>query len=292
SEALAQVSPPLSAVPANRLTHLRHGINLSGWFGQVYDPKGYTKDHFHTYITEPDIALLESWGFDHVRLPVNPQPMFRSGHADELPPEYLGYLDEAIRMILKHGLVVMIDVHPDSDFKARLANDDNFVPQFVDFWRGLAAHYAKFDPNLIFFEILNEPEFRDRYRWQGIQSRLAAAIREVAPQHTLIATGARWSADDELLFLEPLPDPDVIYAFHFYEPHVFTHQGASWGENYWHSVRGLAYPSDRQNADGVAAKVPDEINRLYVLRYGMEHWNTHRIEMEVAQVAAWAKRRK
>ena len=39
---LAQGVPP-SSVPAARLAHMRHGINLSEWFAQVYDPKGYTK---------------------------------------------------------------------------------------------------------------------------------------------------------------------------------------------------------------------------------------------------------
>jgi len=287
----ANSHPTLSRVPQTRLAHLRHGVNLSEWFAQVFDPQGYTKEHFLTHTTDQDIALIKSLGFDHVRVSVNPQPMFHSGHADELPPEYLAFLDNAVNMILKQGLAVMIDVHPDGDFKARLANDDNFVPQFADFWRGLAHHYANFDPEMVFFEIMNEPEIRDRYRWEGIQAKMAAAIRENAPRHTLIATGARWSADDELLFLEPLPDPNVIYTFHFYEPHVFTHQGATWAESYWHSVTGLAYPSDRANAEKVAANVPEEINRLYVLRYGMEHWDAERIAMEIGQVAAWAKRR-
>jgi len=34
----------------------------------------------------------------------------------------------------------------------------------------------------------------------GVQVKLAAAIREGAPAHTLIAAGARWSDDDELFF--------------------------------------------------------------------------------------------
>jgi endoglucanase len=280
-----------SSVPASRLAHIRHGINLSGWFAQVYDAKGYTKEHFESYVTSQDIALIKSMGFDHVRLSVNPEPMFRSGHADELPPEYLGNVDAAVNLVLKSGLAIMIDIHPDAEFKNKLANNDNFVPEFVYLWRGLARHYASFDPDLVFFEILNEPEMRDRYRWQGIQAKVAAAIRDAAPRHTIIATGARWSADDELLFLEPLPDPNVIYDFHFYEPHVFTHQGATWGENYWHSVQGLAYPSNRVNTERAAANVPDEINRLYVLRYGMESWNRERIQMEIRQVSDWGKRR-
>jgi endoglucanase len=61
-------------VPASRLAHIRHGINLSGWFAQVYDSKGYTKEHLQTWTTAEDIALIKSMGFDHVRLSVNPQP--------------------------------------------------------------------------------------------------------------------------------------------------------------------------------------------------------------------------
>ena len=34
--------------------------------------------------------------------------------------EYFGYLDTAVKMILDAGLAVEIDMHPDSDFKARL----------------------------------------------------------------------------------------------------------------------------------------------------------------------------
>ncbi len=283
----------LGAVRAQNLpntSHLRHGINTSDWFAQVYDPKGYTKEHFQTYITAQDIALIKSMGFDHVRLSVNPQPMFQSGHADQLPPEYLGYLDAAVKMIQDHGLAVILDVHPDSDFKAKLENDD-FVEQFADFWRGLARHYSSSDPSMMFFEVLNEPEIHDRFRWSGMQVKLAKAIREAAPKHTIIAAGARWSAGEELLFLEPLPDSNVIYNFHFYEPTVFTHQGATWSVNYWHNVQHLAYPSNRESAEKAAAAVPDEINRLYVLRYGMEHWDAGRIDMEITQVAAWAKRR-
>src|SRR5271169_1171835 len=108
---------PLSGVPADRLAHLRHGINASEWFAQVYDPKGYTKEHFDTWNTAQDIALIKAIDFDHVRLSVNPQPMFRRRQADRIPPDYLGYLDAAVKMILDQGLAVVIDIHPDSDFK-------------------------------------------------------------------------------------------------------------------------------------------------------------------------------
>ena len=114
-------------------------------------------------------------------------------------------------------------------------------------WRRLAAHYADRDPGKIFFEIMNEPEVNDPYRWAGIQAAAAAAIREVAPKNTIIATGPNWSDIVDLLTQHPLPDGNVIYNFHFYEPHQFTHQGASWGEPWWIYTHGIPYPADESS---------------------------------------------
>ncbi len=292
AQTISNASPqPSSLVPASRIGRLRRGINASEWFAQVYDKSGYTKEHFRNWTTAEDIALIKSMGFDHVRLSVNPQPMMTESRADEISPEYLSYLDAAVKMILDHGLAVVIDLHPESDFKARLAKDDTFVQEFSDFWRALARHYSTWDSERVFFEILNEPELSDRYRWYGVQAKLAAAIREGAPQQTIIATGARWSDDDELVFLEPLRDSNVIYNFHFYEPHIFTHQGATWGTYYWHWVKGLHYPSSPESAAKTAAGMPDAVDRLAVIRYGQDHWDAARIDAEITQVADWAGKR-
>jgi endoglucanase len=274
-----------------RADKLKRGINASGWFAQVYDKRGYTLEHFQAWTTAEDIALIKSMGFDHVRLSVNPQPMFNEREPNKIPAEYLGYLDAAVKMILDHGLAVVIDLHPESDFKVRLTKDDEFVERFADFWRALAAHYSTWDADHVFLEILNEPEFADRYRWLGVQVKLAAALREGAPRHTIIAAGARWSDDDDLVFQEPLHDPNVIYDFHFYEPHIFTHQGATWSAYYWHWLRGLKYPSSPESAERVAPLVPDEVDRLQVIRYGRDHWDGARIEAEMNQAAEWARRR-
>jgi len=281
----AQSRSPASA----RAARLRRGINLSHWFAQG-DPNNYSKERLETFYTVEDMALIKSMGFDNVRLGVNPQPMFRRNQADRIPPEYLGYLDAAVKEILDQKLAVVIDIHPEGDFKEKLASDDDFVEQFADFWRALARHYAGYDPETVFFEILNEPEVRDRYRWYGIQSKLVQAVREGAPRHTIVAAGARWSDDDDLVFLEPLRDSNIIYNFHFYEPHVFTHQGATWGVNYWHGVQGLGYPSNVENARKAAAELPDAVDRLAVLRYGAEHWDAARMDLEMGQAAEWAKR--
>jgi aryl-phospho-beta-D-glucosidase BglC (GH1 family) len=273
-----------------RAQHLRRGINLSEWFAQVYDPRGYTKEHFESWTTAADIVLIKQIGFDHVRLSVNPQPMFRRGQTDNIPAEYLQYLDNAVQMILAQNLAVIIDMHPDSDFKEKLLKDDSLVEQFEDYWRAIARHYANTNSGMVFFEILNEPEFHDRYRWEGVQSRLAMAIREGAPQHTIIAAGANWSSENELLFMEPLHDSNIIYNFHFYDPHIFSHQGATWSTNFQHYLSNLPYPSTPENVQVNAAQVPDAVNRLSVIQYGLDRWNRDRMDALIAQAVAWAKR--
>jgi endoglucanase len=276
----------------SRAQKLKRGINASEWFAQVYDKRGYTKEHFESWTTADDIALIKAMGFDHVRLSVNPQPLLDEREPNKIPAAYLASLDAAVKMILDHGLSVVIDLHSESDFKARLAKDDLFVEKLADFWRALAGHYSTWDAERVFLEILNEPEFSDRYRWLGVQMRLAAAIREGAPSHTIIAAGARWSDDDDLVFQEPLRDPNVIYSFHFYEPHIFTHQGATWSAYYWHWLRGVKYPSSPENAARAAALVPDEVDRLQVIRYGQDHWDAQRITAEMKQAAEWARARR
>jgi endoglucanase len=279
-----------SSLAFNRAKHLRHGINLSHWFAQVYDAKGYVKEHFDTYDTAQDMALIKSMGFDHVRFTLNCDPMFRRGQADRIPAEYLAMVDAAVKMILDQNLSIIIDVHPESDFKQKLVTDDNFVEQFADYWRALAKHYSSLDPDRVFFEILNEPEFKDRYRWMGVQARLARTIREGAPNHTIIATGANWSSSNELLFLEPLRDANVIYNFHFYDPHIFTHQGATWSTNFQHYLTNLPYPSTPENVFIAESQIPDPANQQVVARYGFDRWDSSRIDGEITQVAAWGKR--
>ena len=289
---LAQTAAP-SSVPPARLAHIRHGINLSAWFAQVYDPKGYTKEHVQTWTTAADIALIKSAGFDHVRLSVNPQPLMDAARHHDSSKEDLSDLDAAVKMILDAGLAVEIDMHPDSDFKARLAKENDFVERFADFWTMIAQRYASssYDPDRVFFEILNEPEMQDAYRWYGVEAKLAAAIRRGAPSNTIIAAGARWDDDDDLVFLEPLPDPNVVYVFHFYEPHIFTHQGATWGAYYWHWLKGLHYPSSPENAAQVATLLPEAHDRLQVIRYGQDHWDASRIDAEINQAADWGAKR-
>ena len=273
----------VTEVPRSRLDRLRHGINLSHWFAQS---STYSKAHLDTHTTAEDIALIKRLGFDHVRFTVDPAPLINPDDPGSLRAEYLRYFDDALDMILTQRLAVIVDIHPSDEFKLRL-KDDRQVENFVKFWRALAEHLSHRDAEMVFLETINEPMVEDSYRWQGIQAKLIAAIRAGAPNHTIIASGCRWSGLAEMLALEPYADRNVIYNFHYYDPFAFTHQGANWAGPNLQFYRNVPYPSSPESVAKILDAITDEPARFNLMRYGEERWNGERIDREIGVAAAW-----
>ena len=271
---------------AARFGRLRRGINLSHWFSQAAN---YSKSHLDTHTTAQDITLIKSLGFDHVRLPIEPAPLLNNTPDPSiLNTTYLGYIDSALNLILATGLTVIVDIHPSDDFKLRMARDERGIEAFSTFWRAFASHLAKRDPESVLLEVINEPMVEDAYRWYGIQGKLIAAIRQGAPNHTIIACGHRWSGLSEMLFLEPYADPNIIYNFHYYEPFAFTHQGATWAGPNLPFYKNVPYPSSPDAVKLLLDTIPDDPARYNLLRYGEDNWNAQRIDRELGAAATWA----
>ena len=286
---LAQDRPSDQQTAFARARHLRHGINASEWFAQ--SASDYSAARTDRYTDAADIALMAKLGFDNVRLSIDPAPLERSPRNQEgFNTDFLGRLDRAVDAMLSNGLAVQIDIHPEEDYKQKVKTGNEGVERFTMLWRRLAAHYASRDPEKLFFEIMNEPDVNDPYRWSGIQAAAAVAIREAAPRNTIIATGPNWSGIADLLTLHPLPDGNVIYNFHFYEPNEFTHQGASWEQPWWWIyTHGIPYPATESSMDDVIKQVPDAATRYALEQYWLDHWDAHRIRLQIDAAAAWAK---
>jgi endoglucanase len=271
---------------AARFGRLRRGINLSHWFSQAAD---YSKAHLETHTTARDIALIKSMGFDHVRFPIEPAPLLsETPDSSILNTTYLQYIDNALDMILATGLAVIVDIHPSDEFKLRMSRDERNVEAFGKFWRSFASHLAKRNPDVVFLEVINEPMVEDAQRWSGIQGKLIASIRAGAPNHTIIASGHRWSGLYEMLFLEPYADSNVIYNFHFYEPFAFTHQGATWAGPNLSFYKNVPYPSSPKAVKPLLDAIQDDPARYNLLKYGEDNWNSSRIDRELGIAAAWA----
>jgi aryl-phospho-beta-D-glucosidase BglC (GH1 family) len=277
-----------SSLAFQRAEHLRRGINLSGWYAQTRD---FSPGRMDAYMSISDMQQLKALGFDHVRLSIDPEPLIAEPDTGALRTAPMARLDRTVAELTSAGLNVILDIHAEESFKAPMAHGDDGVWRFLAFWGQFAGHFAGTDPEKVFFEIINEPTMDDLYRWQGVQARAVAAIRKVAPRHTILATASHYSNLDALLAMEPVRDENVIYTFHDYDPMWFTHQGATWGTEGWAFLRGVPYPSTPENIQSVLGQEPDDRVRLWVERYGLERWDARRIGAEVAAMADWAQRR-
>jgi endoglucanase len=276
---------------ADRLIRLRKGINLSNWFAQG---KSGDLAHVKTFISITDIQEIKKLGFTHVRIPIEPSYFLDEKHPSQLNPQYLAELDRAITMITSQDLAVIIDLHhPGDEFRKRLARDDRFVTVVETLWHNLASHYSTYSPNLVFFEVLNEPAFTymfaDRQtatkRWVSVQERLVKTIRQNAPRHTLIVNDADFGNIEHLRQMPLLADKNVTYNIHFYEPIVFTHQGADWIKHF-KDLQDIPYPFSPQVCQNILPKLKLEARKM-VEWYCKENWGEAQLEAEIAKLAAW-----
>jgi aryl-phospho-beta-D-glucosidase BglC (GH1 family) len=267
-----------------RFQHLRHGINASEWFAQSSD---YSVQRLSTYTTLDDIALMRRLGFDHVRVSVDPA-IFEC-HGPWTNCDRVRALDSVVAKAVSENLAVIVDVHPSDQYKHQLAMEDFATERFRLLWSAIAEHFADSDPELVLFEILNEPEVRDPYRWSGMETRLLEEIRHKAAKHTVIVTGPQYSSLGEMMHLPQFNDDNLIYNFHYYEPLLFTHQGASWGVPFWVNLRDVPYPLTPETVQNVLSRQEDSVVGWELTEAAYGRWDRNRIGAEMKFAAEWAK---
>ena len=270
-----------------RFAKLARGINAVRWQGQT--PINVNAA-FESTITVDDIKQIMAMGFPHVRFGVDFQSLFAPANPETPNQEQLDMLDRALDSIIGQGLAATIYPQVPGGFEKQIEQDDSTVTAFAASWQALAKHLAQRDPSLLFLEILSAPLVLDARRWANIQKQVLAAMRTAAPNHTFIAKGHNRGSVSELVALEPLADPNVIYSFQWYEPYAFTHQGATWYLDAYKYLAHLPYPSNPQNVEKVLPQIDNEEAKKVAIQYGQENWNTSRLEGIFGQAAAWAKK--
>jgi aryl-phospho-beta-D-glucosidase BglC (GH1 family) len=273
---------PLAAVPRSRTDRLATGANVCLWFRF---PRGNSAEHFNNYISAAEAAFMARLGLKHVRLCVAPRVIMDPA-SGKIVAERGKQLEAAIERFHRAGLAVMVDIH-NEDRAAELS--PAWQEAFVRFWGSLAARLSRFDPELTLLEIINEPVFdRREEQWNKLNARLAAAIRQNAPQHTIVTSGPNWGGIDGLKKLKLLPDKNVIYSFHCYDPFTFTHQGATWTSAAVRPLRGVPYPSSPEAVQPLLAALeaaPD--SKRMVESYGRERWNKEKLAARFRQGIEW-----
>lgn len=213
------------------------GVNLTGWF-QTSDAGLIQFRKF----TIRDFAEIKSLGCDVIRLPVNLHDM-TSGAPDYLiDPILFSMLDSAVTWAETLQIYLIIDNH---SFDPSVNTSPEIGQVLTRVWPQIALRY-KDRSEFIYYEILNEPHGISNQLWGSIQQQTIDAIRAVDTKHTIVVGPSGYNSYNDLAQMPVYADTNLIYTFHFYDPFLFTHQGASWTSPSMKPLAGVPFPYDAE----------------------------------------------
>ncbi len=229
-----------------------------------------------TSMTPDDLRVLGSWGANHVRwqLTWNGFPASPADNGDlEAYSAWLEgalkHLDSMLPLCRELGIQVLVDLHTppggrNAANECRLFKEKRFQDAFLGLWDKLARRY-KNEKTVWGYDLVNEPVEGDIpdgvLNWRDLALATAKRVRAIDPAHAIVVEGAPWGGPQALAEFEPLPLPNIVYSFHMYEPHEFTHQ------NVYNNIAPISYPGT----------------------IGGKQWDKEQLRRALAPVRAWQR---
>jgi endoglucanase len=203
-------------------------------------------------------------------------------------------LERALDRLLGMGYSVTVDLHPGGEFNALHQRDHESVHRaLLEVWPILAKRIGQWPHERVFAELLNEPATTDGV-WRPFVETLANSVRAILPKTFILVGPAPFHHIDALAHWRPLVDDRIVYVCHYYDPMLFTHQGATWDKSVpWGRCSGVPFPAAAGDATLLAlaadaekksdAALADELRRM-----ATRAWNAGSISAQFAELGRWS----
>jgi endoglucanase len=278
--------PENNTLAAEPQPTLKKGLNVAGWLANARRQPLFARD----------FAQIKRVGFDHVRLPINPEFFGFILNQNGLEKANFSEVDNAITLATSFGLAVVLDVHPSGDFMKKIETDATAEREFIRLWTEFAKRYKHYPADKLVFELLNEPQYyHAEARYNLLAKSLVAAIRAVDTKRLIIVGAPNGSTPEGLDKLEIIVDSNIMYAFHIYDPYIITHQGVHmmFEDKMLRYFRNLPYPAAlaTQDAAYYAPTAPNPAKAQAELEeYKKANWNAAALRQRIAVADKWAKK--
>lgn len=240
-----------NALQEKAMTYLNKGINFTNWLEE-------SDGKFQSFeFDESDVKLISESGLKALRLPIdldlyaNNRDEFVAGTDSVLDIDtdtLFMVLDSFVEWTDRYGLSLTIDYHEyDGSYNETTCTDTRYNAMMATLWKTVAEHYASNEREDIFYELFNEPGNGGggsiaQSDWTTTAQGMIDSIRTVDSVHTILFGDVEWYDASYLVKREPFSDDNIIYVIHNYDPFVFTHQGASWGDAA--TIKNIPFPYD------------------------------------------------
>ena len=220
-----------------KLENFQCGMGIGGWLTNYKRFNVLPKDrrmvitigdleHFRSYISEKDIEYIASLGMDHIRLG------FDQIVLEEAPYKYREEIFEILHNFVdwckKYRLGTVLNMHKalgnycDILEERGLMQDEELQNRFIAVWEKLEDEFSS--DNEIMFELLNEVVNATPNEWNALAEKTLDALRKKNKSRKIIIGCTEWNNPPGLKTQKIWDDENVIYTFHCYAPHEFTHQ--------------------------------------------------------------------
>lgn len=185
-----------------------------------------------------DYKRVRDMGMNLVRFYLNYQTL----ESDHYPYRYLddgwAWIDKNIEWARDNGVYLLLVMHtPQGDFQSNgdawdLWRRDRLQKRLVAMWAAIAERYSE-ELVVLGYDLVSEPGVPDNVQqWQRVAQRLVNEIRQVDKKHPIFvervnSIHGKWERGKDLNFVK-IRDANIVYAFHTFEPYLYTHQMIFW----------------------------------------------------------------
>ncbi len=238
---------------------LNGGVNLSLLEHYWDNPNDLLKTNIVLKLNE-----IKSAGFSSVRVPVA-FDMFLRGGSTNLRTDLIDKLGEAYNTCHDLDMRMIITYH-----YGKLTNENGYSERdkILWIWKQIQNKFLGMGYDDLFFELYNEPTI-DRNYWKRDITYIVNGLRYEDKNRYYIVGGTNYNNVDELLELGKLDDDKIFYTFHFYDPYIFTHQGAQWTKEKSY-ITGLPYPYKRRKMPKMPPEARGTLVETNFLQYPNE----------------------
>jgi hypothetical protein len=262
--------------------------------------------------TQVDFDRLAQLGANYVN--ISGSGLFTFEPPYEVDAQAVAHLDHLLEMAAQADLFAVItfrsgpgrgefdifgsaDWLPDGYLLNKVWDDSQARAAWAEMW-GFAAERYRDNPVVVGYDLMCEPnanagldlwdpeEFYMKYQgtgydWNTWYPDLVKAIREVDQETPILVGGNSFSDIEWLPYLETVEDPFIVYTFHQYSPHEYTHQEIPDPLRTYPGRFDTDYDGNPENFDrawledllAVAAGFQAEHGvHLAVNEYGLERW--------------------
>jgi aryl-phospho-beta-D-glucosidase BglC (GH1 family) len=207
--------------------------------GQPFHLRGFNVEWW-TPPTDQDAADIQHLGANAVRY------MFGYNPKGAYDPTQIAEVQRQIHYFTARGLWVVPVLYTfegpnPADPKKKLGpwNSPQLNAEFLALWTDLISR-LKDEPHILAWEPMNEPHDADAAWYRELIPRL----RRLDPLRPIVIEGANYSHAVDLTDAFLSPDPNIIYAFHMYDPYNYTTDiqkpplvyPGPWGPAYLHQI--------------------------------------------------------